>query len=163
MKDRRSRIGSRLGELTLGHTVNAAMVYGFDYALYPFVIWKLGLVKGGVTMSVLSLIACQCEQIIHDADDAPMAARNGLTVFTSSAVMSSPPASMQSFPVSVRYEALLFVTREAAWCWNATAGKAANSERSRNEGERGAVVLFHSNFRTSNPCNASRCLSSSSS
>jgi hypothetical protein len=37
----KSRIGLRLGELTLGHAVNAALVYGFDYALYPFVIWKL--------------------------------------------------------------------------------------------------------------------------
>ncbi len=52
------KLSSRLGELTLGHSVNAALVYGFDYVLYPFVIWRLGLVKGGVTMSVLSLVAC---------------------------------------------------------------------------------------------------------
>jgi predicted membrane-bound spermidine synthase len=51
-------VGSRIGELTLGHAVNAALVYGFDYALYPYVIWKLGLVRGGAVMSVLSLVSC---------------------------------------------------------------------------------------------------------
>lgn len=52
------RLSQRLGELTLGHAVNAMMFYGFDYVLYPFVIWKLGLMRGGVLMSVLSLVAC---------------------------------------------------------------------------------------------------------
>lgn len=54
----KSKLSQRLGELTLGHTVNAVMVYGFDYVLYPFVIWKMGLIHGGVLMSVLSLVTC---------------------------------------------------------------------------------------------------------
>jgi hypothetical protein len=52
------RIGSRIGELALGHTVNWLTVQFFDYVLYPFVIWKLGLVRGGVVMALLSLVAC---------------------------------------------------------------------------------------------------------
>lgn len=51
--------GSRIFELAIGHTVNTVLfVYGFDYVLYPFVIWKLGLVTGGGVMAILSLIAC---------------------------------------------------------------------------------------------------------
>src|ERR1035441_4929203 len=52
------KLSQRLGELTLGHAVNAMMFYGFDYVLYPFVMWKMGLVRGGIVMSVLSLISC---------------------------------------------------------------------------------------------------------
>lgn len=49
----------RLGELTVGHTVNAVvMIYGFDYVLYPFAIWKLGLLRGGLCMALLSLLSC---------------------------------------------------------------------------------------------------------
>ena len=48
----------RLGELTLGHAVNAVLVYGFDYVLYPFVIWRLGLVCGGIVMAATSLVTC---------------------------------------------------------------------------------------------------------
>ena len=30
----------------------------FDYALYPFVVWKLGPWRGGLLMAVLSLLFC---------------------------------------------------------------------------------------------------------
>ena len=32
--------------------------YAFDYALYPYVIYKLGLLWGGVVMAVASLLVC---------------------------------------------------------------------------------------------------------
>jgi len=32
--------------------------YAFDYALYPFVIYRLGLVTGGIVMAALSLLDC---------------------------------------------------------------------------------------------------------
>ena len=35
-----------------------AFDYAFDYALYPFVIYRLGLVTGGLVMAVLSLVDC---------------------------------------------------------------------------------------------------------
>jgi hypothetical protein len=55
----RSRLTRRIGELALGHTVNTLVLgYAFDYILYPFVFWKLGLLKGGVIMALLSLVAC---------------------------------------------------------------------------------------------------------
>jgi len=34
------------------------MVNGFEFVLYPFVIFKLGLVYGGIVMSILSFIIC---------------------------------------------------------------------------------------------------------
>jgi len=49
---------SRLSELALGHAVNSVSIWGFDYVFYPFVIWKVGLVKGGILMSILSLLTC---------------------------------------------------------------------------------------------------------
>jgi len=38
--------------------VNWLMVYGFDYALYPFAIWKLGALAGGGIMALASLVIC---------------------------------------------------------------------------------------------------------
>jgi hypothetical protein len=53
------KLSQRIGELTIGHTVNAVvLLYGFDYILYPYVIWKLGLVRGGALMALLSLLSC---------------------------------------------------------------------------------------------------------
>lgn len=53
----RGRLLQRIGELALGHTVNTLVLgYAFDYVLYPFAIWKLGLLKGGVSMAFLSLV-----------------------------------------------------------------------------------------------------------
>jgi hypothetical protein len=55
----RGRLLQRIGELALGHTVNTLVLgYAFDYVLYPFAIWKLGLLKGGVSMAFLSLVTC---------------------------------------------------------------------------------------------------------
>ena len=48
----------RATELAVGHTANQLMSMAFDWALYPFVIYKCGLVWGGLVMMVLSLIVC---------------------------------------------------------------------------------------------------------
>jgi len=44
--------------LLIGIAVEEVAVNAFDYALYPFVIWKCGLLRGGAIMALLSLIAC---------------------------------------------------------------------------------------------------------
>lgn len=46
----------RLGILGLGHLMNAVVVYGFDYGLYPLAIWQLGPIIGGSVMVVLSIL-----------------------------------------------------------------------------------------------------------
>jgi hypothetical protein len=46
----------RIAELALGHAANQVIVYGFDYGLYPLVIYWLGLGWGFVVMSLLSLL-----------------------------------------------------------------------------------------------------------
>jgi hypothetical protein len=38
----------------------------FDYILYPFVIYKVGLIKGGLIMTFLSLIACLLTMKFYD-------------------------------------------------------------------------------------------------
>ncbi len=48
----------RLFELALGHTGNLLINHSFDYLLYPFVIFKLGVLYGGSLMAVLSLVSC---------------------------------------------------------------------------------------------------------
>ncbi len=48
----------QIGILGIGLTVNQLLVWGFDYALYPFVIWRMGLIAGGLVMTVLSCVLC---------------------------------------------------------------------------------------------------------
>ena len=48
----------RLPELATGFGSNAALNFIFDWLLYPFVIFKLGLLWGGLTMSLASFVAC---------------------------------------------------------------------------------------------------------
>ena len=52
------KLRSRVAELALGHTVNQAVVWAFDYALYPAVIYWLGLGRGFLVMAVISLAVC---------------------------------------------------------------------------------------------------------
>lgn len=52
--------------LMIGHLVNALLDYGGDYILYPAVIWKFGLWKGGAIMSCISLTLCWCILKFYD-------------------------------------------------------------------------------------------------
>jgi hypothetical protein len=52
--------------LFVGVVVEYIVSYAFDYALYPFVILKYGLLKGGAIMSVLSLILCYSTLVVYD-------------------------------------------------------------------------------------------------
>jgi len=45
-------------EVAVGLTGNWLMVKGFEFVLYPFVIYKLRLVYGGIVMSLLSFVIC---------------------------------------------------------------------------------------------------------
>jgi hypothetical protein len=44
----------RVAELTAGITIFKLANNAFDYALYPFVIYKLGIIKGGLIMTFLA-------------------------------------------------------------------------------------------------------------
>lgn len=56
----------RLGILGVGYSANSLQVWGFDYVLYPLVIWTLGLVIGGLVMTVLSCIFCYALIRLYD-------------------------------------------------------------------------------------------------
>lgn len=59
--------GKRAGIIAIGWLVNNTIIDNlFDYALYPFVIWKLGLLWGGITMTILSFLACWLTMIFYD-------------------------------------------------------------------------------------------------
>ena len=49
---------ARVGELALGFSANTVVVYGFDYLLYPVVIYQLGLLSGSAVMALLSFVIC---------------------------------------------------------------------------------------------------------
>lgn len=48
----------RLAELALGLSTNQLIVWSFDYFLYPFVIYKFGILKGGIVMTFASFLTC---------------------------------------------------------------------------------------------------------
>ena len=52
------KAAARVAELTLGISAKNIISYSFDYLLYPFVIYRLGIIKGGIVMMALSLLAC---------------------------------------------------------------------------------------------------------
>lgn len=51
-----ARHKERLGVLGLGHLMNAGIMYGFDWGLYPFTIWLMGPIIGGIIMTILSIL-----------------------------------------------------------------------------------------------------------
>ena len=48
----------RLGVLGIGVLANQLQIWAFDWVLYPFVIWYLGVFLGGAVMTVLSFVLC---------------------------------------------------------------------------------------------------------
>ena len=56
----------RTAELASGFLGWKVMDYAFDYALYPFVIWKLGPLIGGGIMALLSLLFCLLLMRLYD-------------------------------------------------------------------------------------------------
>jgi hypothetical protein len=52
------KAATRIAELTCGISIKSLVSYSFDYLLYPFVIYKLGILTGGTIMMFLSLLAC---------------------------------------------------------------------------------------------------------
>ena len=56
----------RVAELTIGLTANKFIVWAFDFFLYPFVIYRFGILKGGIAMTVLSFIACILTMKFYD-------------------------------------------------------------------------------------------------
>ena len=48
----------RSAELATGFSSNAVLNFVFDWLLYPFVIFRFGLLWGGLTMSLASFAAC---------------------------------------------------------------------------------------------------------
>lgn len=56
----------RLGIWGVGHTVNWTIDFFFNFVLYPFVIWKLGVLGGGIVMIFLSFLICYAIIIFYD-------------------------------------------------------------------------------------------------
>lgn len=59
-------IKRKFAELSLGLTVSNLITYSFEYFLYPFSIYKLGILKGGLVMTFLSFIICILAMKFYD-------------------------------------------------------------------------------------------------
>lgn len=55
---RRPAFGNRVAELGAGLSANAALTYGFDYLLYPYVVYRYGVLQGGAIMALASFTLC---------------------------------------------------------------------------------------------------------
>lgn len=58
--------GSRVAELAAGVSANAVMVYGFDFLLYPYVIYHYGALHGGLIMALASFAICLLAFRLYD-------------------------------------------------------------------------------------------------
>lgn len=54
----RSAFGSRMAELAAGLSANALLDYGFNWVLYPVVIYHYGVWHGGFIMALASFAVC---------------------------------------------------------------------------------------------------------
>ncbi len=56
----------RIAVLGVGLLANWLMVNGFNYLLYPFIIWKFGILRGGVVMTFISFLTCLLTMKFYD-------------------------------------------------------------------------------------------------
>jgi hypothetical protein len=56
----------RFAVLGVGLLANGVIDYSFDFILYPFVIWKMGLIRGGLIMLFLSFVTCYATFLFYD-------------------------------------------------------------------------------------------------
>lgn len=56
----------RIAVLGVGLLANWLMVNGFNLILYPFIIWKLGILNGGLVMTMLSFLVCYATLLFYD-------------------------------------------------------------------------------------------------
>lgn len=62
----RPAFGNRVAELTVGLSANALLVYGFDWVLYPAVIYHYGVWHGGFIMALASFAVCLASFRLYD-------------------------------------------------------------------------------------------------
>jgi len=55
-----------LGTVTLGWFGNSVLAWSFDHALYPFVIYKWGALRGGLFMGAFSILICYLMFCFYD-------------------------------------------------------------------------------------------------
>ncbi|MFA6498484.1 MAG: hypothetical protein WC256_04310 [Desulfurivibrionaceae bacterium] len=61
-----TRHKERIAILGIGILADRIICYTFDFVLYPYVIWRAGLLWGGVVMALLSLIVCILTMQFYD-------------------------------------------------------------------------------------------------
>ncbi|WP_372717735.1 hypothetical protein [Immundisolibacter sp.] len=63
---RPASVRERVAVLGVGLLGSKAINWAFDYLLYPYVLWHLGLLYGGITMMLLSALACYLLLLFYD-------------------------------------------------------------------------------------------------
>jgi len=62
----KQEIKDRFAWLTLGISAKWLSDNAFDYVLYPYVIYKTGILSGGIVMTFLSFLACLLTMKLYD-------------------------------------------------------------------------------------------------
>ena len=63
---RLANLRERAAVLGVGLVGNQAIVWAFDFLLYPFVMWRFGLLHGCVIMMLLSALMCYLTLLFYD-------------------------------------------------------------------------------------------------
>jgi hypothetical protein len=63
---RPASVRERAAVLGVGLLGNQAMVWAFDFLLYPFVLWRFGLLYGCLIMTALSALVCYLTLLFYD-------------------------------------------------------------------------------------------------
>jgi len=66
MENNSTAYKDKISILGIGLSANFLLSYPFDYLLYPFVIWKLGIIEGGIIMMLLSMVVCYALLFFYD-------------------------------------------------------------------------------------------------
>lgn len=62
----RTSYKGRIAILGIGLLSNWIIVYAGDYIIYPFIIWKMGIMSGGLIMIAVSFLLCYLTFLFYD-------------------------------------------------------------------------------------------------
>jgi hypothetical protein len=63
---RKEAVLKRIGTLGIGIMADRILCHVFNYLLYPFVIWRFGILSGGLVMTTISFLVCYGSIRLYD-------------------------------------------------------------------------------------------------
>lgn len=82
------RLPAQVAVIGTGHLLYGLFNHAFDYLLYPYAVYTLGMVRGGIVMTLLSLVQCALTLLIYQRMRVDWVGGSLIEVFTGSAPQS---------------------------------------------------------------------------